>query len=780
MSKKNLSIERKAKVVLNLLCDPAVIVDEKGCLLVVNNVLEEETGLSQKEIIGKSFLEVEILPAESKKALLENFMKRMQGLLVKPYEVYFKDKTGKDKWVEIKGKKIKYAEQPADLVVLHDITRRKENDRRLKEYAENMEALVNEKVRKIKETAEKLKSILYSSPDAITVFDINAKITECNQAKVTIFGFSSKDELIGKSAFELISPKDHQKMSTRMEEILKTGKLKNIEYTALTKDGREFPAESSAGILKDAEGNSVGFVAITKDITERRKIEETLKASEAKYLGLINGMNDTVWVIDFNSKFIDVNDAAVKVLGYSREELLSMGPSDIDTSLSAEEISTLCRKMPAHQVQFFETSHTTKDGKKIPVEISSSLVTYQGKQAVLSIARDLTNRKEMEKMLVENEKRAGTIVKNALIGIATSGRDKRFISANPAFCRILGFTEEELQKLTFRDITHPEDLKESIANMKALEKGDTVSFMQQKRYIRKDGTVIYGRIMVSAIRDESDKPILFVAELEDITESVELRKKIEEYNSNLEKLVEERTAQLKQAQTKLLRSERMAAIGELAGMVGHDLRNPLTGIRNAAYYLRVKQDSISEENRKKLLKVIDSAIAHADKIINDLQDYSREMHLELVDCSPRLIMKEALTLVQVPGGVKITDKTLEEPVIRADKAKMVRVFINIIRNAIDAMPKGGTLQIKSIQTDDNVEISFADTGIGMSEEMLSKLFSPMVTTKAQGMGFGLAICKRIVEAHGGKITVETVLRKGSTFTVAMPINPGLANGGEET
>jgi signal transduction histidine kinase len=109
---------------------------------------------------------------------------------------------------------------------------------------------------------------------------------------------------------------------------------------------------------------------------------------------------------------------------------------------------------------------------------------------------------------------------------------------------------------------------------------------------------------------------------------------------------------------------------------------------------------------------------------------------------------------------------------------MERVFINLIKNAIDAMTKKGTLEIRSTQTNGNVEIAFADTGIGIPENIMAKLFTPLTTTKAQGMGFGLAICKRVVEAHGGKITVESVAGKGATFTITLPIEPKLKNGGE--
>jgi diguanylate cyclase (GGDEF)-like protein/PAS domain S-box-containing protein len=134
--------------------------------------------------------------------------------------------------------------------------------------------------------------------------------------------------------------------------------------------------------------------------SELKGAKEALRESEEKYRELINGMHDMVWVIDFKGNFIDVNNAAVDVLGYSREELLSMGPQDIDTTLGAKKIRGLIKGMPTDQIQVFETTHTTKDGKTIPVEIKSTLVTSQGKRAILSIARDITERKQQEKQQI--------------------------------------------------------------------------------------------------------------------------------------------------------------------------------------------------------------------------------------------------------------------------------------------------------------------------------------------------------------------------------------------
>jgi signal transduction histidine kinase/putative methionine-R-sulfoxide reductase with GAF domain len=246
--------------------------------------------------------------------------------------------------------------------------------------------------------------------------------------------------------------------------------------------------------------------------------------------------------------------------------------------------------------------------------------------------------------------------------------------------------------------------------------------------------------------------------------------KLEEYADHLEAKVEERTRELKGAQDRLLKSERLAAIGELAGMVGHDLRNPLTGITGAAYYLKSKVGAKTNDKAREMLEIIEKNIAYSNKIINDLLDYSREIKLELVESSPKAIVEEALSLVRIPRNVNVLDLTEDEPKVEVDVDKLKRAFVNTIKNAVEAMPKGGRLTIKSKTSTNDCEIAFSDTGTGITDHMLQNMWSPLYTTKAKGMGFGLPICKRLVEAHGGKIAVETALAKGTTFAVCIPIN----------
>lgn len=257
---------------------------------------------------------------------------------------------------------------------------------------------------------------------------------------------------------------------------------------------------------------------------------------------------------------------------------------------------------------------------------------------------------------------------------------------------------------------------------------------------------------------------------EDYLRQEELKAALEKHANQLSYLVNERTKELVDAQSRLIKSERLAAIGEMAGMVGHDLRNPLSSIKNASYLLR-KKHLISDENGRQTLDIVDQSVERASNIVSDLLDYSREMRLELDEYSPKSLIDYALLSITPPGNVKIIDSTHSFPTIWVDQTKIERVFVNIIKNAIDAMADGGSVEIASRQVNQALEFTFSDTGVGMSEETMQKLFTPLFSTKMHGTGFGLAICKRIIEAHCGEIAVKSAIGKGTAFTITLPIKP---------
>jgi len=227
--------------------------------------------------------------------------------------------------------------------------------------------------------------------------------------------------------------------------------------------------------------------------------------------------------------------------------------------------------------------------------------------------------------------------------------------------------------------------------------------------------------------------------------------------------IEHKTVQLRKA-------ENLAALGQLAAMVGHDLRNPLTGITGATYYLKTKLKTKKDARAEEMFDTIESAIAHSDKIITDLLKYAEEMKLDVSEIEPRSILSGVLSHVKVPTDVRISDKTQETPRIKCDQEKMKTVFTKLVENAFDAMPNGGMLTVESARVKESAVISFSDTGVGIPSEVMTKLWSPFFTTKAKGMGLGLTICKRVVEAHGGTISAQSSVGKGSTFTITIPID----------
>jgi PAS domain S-box-containing protein len=263
---------------------------------------------------------------------------------------------------------------------------------------------------------------------------------------------------------------------------------------------------------------------------------------------------------------------------------------------------------------------------------------------------------------------------------------------------------------------------------------------------------------------------LFLRIAAEAIEKAHLLQKLGEYAERLEEMVENRTKQLKQAHEQLVKSERLAAIGQVAAMVGHDLRNPLTGIKGATYYLKTRLGQKMDKSIKEMLEIIEKDIHYSNKIITDLLEYSKEQEPELTMTTPKSLIEEALSLVEIPENIQVLKHIQDEPQVMIDAEKMKRVFQNLIKNAVDAMPKGGRLEITSRESSGNMEFVFSDTGTGIPKEIVEKIWTPFFTTKAKGMGLGLAICKRIVEAHNGKISVVSAFGKGTAFTVTLPLS----------
>jgi signal transduction histidine kinase len=252
-----------------------------------------------------------------------------------------------------------------------------------------------------------------------------------------------------------------------------------------------------------------------------------------------------------------------------------------------------------------------------------------------------------------------------------------------------------------------------------------------------------------------------------------MEKQLKEYSERLEKKVEERTRQLKNVQEQLLETAKLATIGEVAAMAGHDLRNPLQAMVSFLYLARKRLNLIScpSPEKKALEEIcgdIGEQMGYMNKIVSDLQDYSRPLNPELSQILLHQLVGEILSTTTIPETIQVSNLVPEDLKLTVDSEMMKRVLINLVTNALQAMPEGGELKIKASKTEEEVLIGIEDTGVGIPKENLDKIFRPLFTTKPKGQGLGLSVCKRMAKAHGGNITVESQVGKGSTFTVVLP------------
>ena len=273
---------------------------------------------------------------------------------------------------------------------------------------------------------------------------------------------------------------------------------------------------------------------------------------------------------------------------------------------------------------------------------------------------------------------------------------------------------------------------------------------------------------------EHDVSIIFNEQSQKIAQSVELfrtRNRLELYTRHLEELVEERTRQLQVAQ-------RFAVIGELATMIGHDMRNPLQVITNMQYLLDMRMQKMTKDESDILHRYgipdifdrIGTEIQYLNKIISDLQDYAREVNPEKSRINLKTFFEDLIQKISPPPSILIQKEIESDAAISLDPHLLSRVMENLINNAIQAMEHGGTLTLTSHISKDNLIITIRDTGTGISPESQSRIFDPLYTTKPKGTGLGLSVTRRLIEAHGGKISLIETSPGGTTFEVTLPVS----------
>jgi PAS domain S-box-containing protein len=340
------------------------------------------------------------------------------------------------------------------------------------------------------------------------------------------------------------------------------------------------------------------------------------------------------------------------------------------------------------------------------------------------------------------------------------------INCNPAYAKMLGYTRKELHGIPVKQLL-PEKWhaqREKIAS-KVIETGRSILF--EREYRRKDGSIFPASVRTWRLTDGKGKVIGMWSIVREISLQKQQQRSLEEHAGVLERIVQDREKQLKDA-------ERLVAIGQTAGMVGHDLRNPLQALTGELYLSKNDVATLpageAKANLEESIRVMEDQILYMDKIVSDLQAFVQPIHIDKKTFGLEELLSGVMQSVPIPSGVTVRLENKGGAIqVRVDPQLLKRVLINLVTNAVQAMPNGGRLyMVSKVDSSGHVSISVEDTGVGIPDRIRSQIFTPLFTTKPRGQGFGLAVCKRVIEAHGGTISFESAEGKGSRFTVAFP------------
>lgn len=699
-------------------------------------------------------------------------------------------------------------------------------------------------------TEQGLKDIIYGSPIPQFIIDRNHRIVHWNKALEEITGITAS-EVIGTSrhwrafydAERLVMAdlmlegdmeKIHELYGECKEYTLKVDRCEAVDF---------FPTSGKEGMwlhltvlpIKDADGQVIGALEALQDITEQKRAEELLKQSEERYRLIAENVRDTIFTIDLYGKATFVSPSVESLTGFTPEEAMEhnmdgvMTPGSVEVAKrDMEGIISQAREGKHIEPSSLELEFIRKDGSEVWAEVTSSGMFDEAGRLVgiEGVVRDITERKKAEKKsemqmrcaklgaeigieltrgddLITMLRLSGEAVVRyfaaALVRIWTLAKDKDVLElqASAGLCTHMDGQDGHIPMgKTIIGIIAQE--KKPFITNKAI--GDP-NITCQEWVIKERITAFTGHPLVvedrivgaMAVFSRAPFDEIMLSALTSIANGVAVgivRKQKEEEISRLNEELQQKVEQLIIAQDELVRKEKLSILGQLAGTVGHEIRNPLGVMNNAVYFLKTIMPD-ADDVVKEYLDIISQEIGNSLRIVTDLLDFSRTKKPQANPLAVKALVEQSLSKCNVPENIKTDIEISDElPLLNVDIFQIMQVLRNIITNAVQAMPDGGTLKIKahSVQdlkdkeiefeasdqaTERNfIEINITDTGMGILPENMKKLFQPLFTTKVKGIGLGLVVCKNLIEANRGKISVNSHLGNGSTFTILLPTSGG--------
>jgi PAS domain S-box-containing protein len=594
-----------------------------------------------------------------------------------------------------------------------------------------------------------LAAIVEASNDAILSTTPDGIITSWNPAAARLYGYSA-EEAIGRPV-AMLAPDRNDEVVDRLDRLRHGEPFDNFETVRVAKDGRMIEVALTGSPVRDRDGAIVGTATIVRDISARKQAEDALRASEERFVAFMEHGPMLSVIKDDELRFVYVSRTYAAGWGADAHSLIGQDDFALHAPESAEQIRAYDRAVLAAEQPLETTQQVpTPDGTlHVWQTYRFPFTARDGRRFLGGMAFDVTERYQLQHRLRESEERFRGAFDAAAIGMALVGLDGRFLQVNRSLCEIVGYSEDELLGLTFQIITHPDDLEADLSLVQQVLDGAIPNYSLEKRYIHKDGRIVWILLSVSLVRNTANEPLYFVSQIQDITRAREAERLKDEFVST----------------------------------VSHELRTPLTSISGYVDLLLDGAAGEQSEEAQHFLTIVQQNGRRLIALVNDLLDMSRieagqiGLRREEIDLAaqlrgvvtafaPQVAAKQQALLLQLPPSL---------PPIWADVQRTEQIFSNLVSNAHKYTPAGGAITV-AVGTEVNaVRIDVSDTGIGLSDEEQANLFTRFfragnrAARAERGTGLGLVISRALAELHGGTIKVRSTPGQGSTFSVMLPL-----------
>jgi PAS domain S-box-containing protein len=621
----------------------------------------------------------------------------------------------------------------------------------------------------LRHSEQRYRRIFEGSKDMIFVTDAQGRLLDLNPAGVELLRFASKDEALGLGHFREVfqNTRDWDRFKYLAEV---RGFVRDMELTLVTQGDKNVPVLLSGIVRLDQEGQVAGYEGIVKDITERKHSEWEILREKQTTEGILEGLPVPAFVIGRDHRITYWNKACEELTGYTREEVVgtyrhfqpfySQGRPSLASLVVEQNIKALEKyfgdqhlksspNLPGAYAAYEYLPNFRGGEERHFFHTASPIYDESGRiQGAVQVILDITERERLARELLDSEKKFRHLVESSLEGIALH-RKLKLAYVNPACLELFHYQESEemlgRSLLKFVDPVYHQAMSRWLGQ---LQRGVPRPRIFELKGVRKDGAR-FDLEVVSFPTTYEGKPAI-QTHIRDITH----KKQLEEH---------------------LSRTEKLAALGQLAAGLAHEINNPLGGILVYAYLL-LEDLELDRPERTQVEKIVREA-TRCKEIIQGLLEFSRHMPSKMVPVNINAVLEEVLSLVQdhlLFQNIKVVQNFKSNlPPILGDKSRLEQVFINLMMNSGEAMKGEGKLTVATSvgPRGDHVLIRFTDTGPGIPEGLLSRLFDPFFTTKevGKGVGLGLSVSYGIIQKHLGRIYVERTSRKGSTFVVELPI-----------